>query len=140
METYFYFTEAPTAAVDLNEKLEKLRNILRLVKKSGCRIIYVAMYSLDCRNLLALAYEEDMLEGYAYLGTEMDIPLGKSVSNTPFTPVPQMLLDHFLGSLRVFAFVNEIAQNLSTRLCRDGARPFRILGGIVHLAPPTIEI
>ena len=70
-----------TDTVD-NDNLNTLRQIMRVLR-SQCRIIFLLQYSLDVRNTLALAYEEDMLKGFVYIGTESELPLD---INTAFRP------------------------------------------------------
>lgn len=72
MDTYTF--ESTVSGSDFATNIQKLRQILLKVKAS-CRVIFLLMYSLDVRNALAIAYEEDMLAGYAYLGTETEMPV-----------------------------------------------------------------
>lgn len=70
-----------TDSVNL-EYLTTLRQILHILR-SSCRVIFILMYSLDVRNTLALAHEEDMLKGYVYVGTEAELPLDINFSFRP---------------------------------------------------------
>ena len=69
-------TESTTASSEKELNRKKLRQILKALKTS-CRIVIGIMYSQDFRNVLALAHEEDMMEGFVYIGPEADPPLGE---------------------------------------------------------------
>ena len=61
-ELFFFSTTSTLTSSDQNRELERMRQILRLLK-TKCRVIFAYMYSLNVRNMLVLAQEEDMLEG-----------------------------------------------------------------------------
>ena len=76
--THLYIAESTTTGEDTEQRLRKLRQVMRQLR-SSCRIIVVSLYTQDARNLLAMAHEEDMLKGYVYMGPELEPPIGKNV-------------------------------------------------------------
>ena len=61
-QVFFFSATSTLTSSDQNKELERMRQILRLMKMK-CRIIFAYMYPLNVRDMLALAQEEDMLEG-----------------------------------------------------------------------------
>ena len=65
-KTFVFTASSTTNSVNQAKNLKEMRLILQILKEKS-RVIFAYMYSFDIRNLLVIAYEEDMLEGKALL-------------------------------------------------------------------------